>query len=112
VKAPPINGPVTDPMPKVMLSSAAYAGRSLSGIQWAIIIRIPDQIPAPPRPATVLPTIRAFDVGAAPQTIEPTSKMMMEARKVVLTGKRVYSLPNNIWQDATERRYLKRYKIN
>ncbi len=51
--------------------------------------RAPEKIPDAPRPATARPTIRAFEVGAAPQTVEPISNMQIAVRNTDLTGKKV-----------------------
>ena len=45
-------------------------------------------IPAPPAPQIARPTIRAFMVGAAPQTAEPTAKMTKLVQNVHLLLKR------------------------
>lgn len=44
---------------------------------------VPEYIEADARPAIARPTISATDVGAAPHTAEPTSKMTIEMRKMV-----------------------------
>ena len=49
-----------------------------------MMTRAPEKIPAEPTPAMARPTIRAAELGAAPQTAEPTSKIPMEVRKTVL----------------------------
>jgi hypothetical protein len=41
----------------------------------------PEKMPAEPVPAMARPMIKATDVGAAPQRVEPTSKIPMEMRK-------------------------------
>jgi hypothetical protein len=42
---------------------------------------VPENIPADPKPATARPTIRAVEVGAAPQTKEPISKIPKAIKK-------------------------------
>jgi len=49
-----------------------------------MMTRVPEKMPAEPMPAMARPTIRATEVGAAPQTAEPTSKMKIEIRKTRL----------------------------
>lgn len=58
----------------------------------------PEKIPAEPRPAMALPTIRASEVGAMPQMKEPSSKMKRAIRYVHLMEKKVYSLPKVSWK--------------
>lgn len=53
------------------------------------MIRAPENIPADPRPAIARPTIRASEVGAAPQTAEPISKIVIAIKKTHLIGKKV-----------------------
>jgi len=53
------------------------------------MIRPPEKIPAAPRPAIARPTIRAGELGAAPQTAEPTSKIVMAIKNTHLIGKKV-----------------------
>jgi hypothetical protein len=50
-------------------------------------------MPAAPTPAMARPTMSASELGAAPQMTLPTSKMMMETRKVILSGKYLNALP-------------------
>lgn len=54
-------------------------------VVWAdTIFNVLTYIPLPPGPQIVLPTIRATMMGAAPQTIEPTSKTTIDEMKSVL----------------------------
>jgi hypothetical protein len=46
-------------------------------------------MPADPSPAMARPTMKATELGAAPQMAEPTSKRKMAARKLALTLKKV-----------------------
>jgi hypothetical protein len=39
------------------------------------------------------PTIKAVELGATPHIREPSSKMKMERRNVILSGKNLYALP-------------------
>lgn len=59
------------------------------------MIKLPEKIPAPPTPATALPIISAVEDGAAPQTAEPTSKIMIAMRKIHFAGKMTKSLPKS-----------------
>jgi hypothetical protein len=49
----------------------------------------PVKVPALPVPAIARPTIKAGEVGAAAQTIEPISKIKMTVMKVHLAEKKV-----------------------
>lgn len=55
-------------------------GRFARGTVYARIVKAPENIPAAPTPATARPIINAFDVGAAPHTTDPTSKIMIADR--------------------------------
>jgi hypothetical protein len=44
----------------------------------------PEKIPADPMPAIARPTMSALEVGAAPQTAEPISKMAIAVRYTYL----------------------------
>ena len=49
----------------------------------------PVEVPALPRPAMARPTMKAVEVGAAAQMIEPISKITTVAMKASLEGKKV-----------------------
>jgi len=51
---------------------------------YAMMTIQPEKRPEEPSPAMARPTIKAFEVGAAPHTAEPTSKMSIEVRKTHL----------------------------
>ena len=51
--------------------------------------RAPQKMPAEPTPAIARPTINAEDVGAAPHSAEPTSKMKIEIKYIILMEKKV-----------------------
>jgi hypothetical protein len=46
-----------------------------------MMMMAPEIIPAEPNPAMARPTMNTVELGAAPQSAEPTSKMAMAARK-------------------------------
>lgn len=56
-------------------------------------------MPALPRPAIARPTMKATELGAAPQMAEPISKSPMETRKTPLTLKKLYSFPKLSWNE-------------
>ena len=47
---------------------------------------LPAKMPAAPAPAIALPMTNAAELGAAPQTTEPTSNNRMVIRKTTLTA--------------------------
>jgi hypothetical protein len=51
------------------------------GTAVATIIRHPENSPAAPSPAILLPTMRAFEAGAAPQMSDPISNMRSPDKK-------------------------------
>ena len=57
-----------------------HFGRSLKDKESVMIMILPPKIPADPIPAIALPTMKAVEEGAAPQTREPISKNAMEDR--------------------------------
>jgi hypothetical protein len=67
-------------------------------------------MPPDPRPAMVLPRMKATEFGAAPQRAEPASNSRMDVRKVALTLNKVYSFPNTSWKAQLVRRYAVPYQ--
>jgi hypothetical protein len=47
-------------------------------------MKTPEPIPAPPIPVMARPTIKAFEVGAAAQTIDPISKIAVRIKRTHL----------------------------
>ena len=78
--------------------------------QQQLTIRAPDIRPAPPTPATALPRIRATELGAAAQTMDPTSKMSSADRNTHLVENSAYSLPKNSCRHAMVTRYAEPYQ--
>ena len=74
VKYPPSNGPMMEANPKTEPMAPVYLGRDCRGTRMLTRKNAPDATPAPPAPVITRPTIKALDVGADAQTIEPTSK--------------------------------------
>lgn len=54
----------------------------------------PGSTPPAPRPAMALPNMKAIELGAAPQMADPASNSTIDVKKVVLTGKNLYTFPN------------------
>jgi hypothetical protein len=67
-------------------------------------------MPPDPRPAMVLPRMKATEFGAAPQRAEPVSNSRMDVRKVALMLKKVYSFPNTSWKAQLVSRYAVPYQ--
>lgn len=65
------------------------AGLFASETDLAMMINAPEKIPAPPIPAMARPTMRATELGLAPQMAEPTSKINTAPTKVHLTDNNV-----------------------
>jgi hypothetical protein len=55
----------------------------------AMMINAPEKMPAPPMPAIARPTMRATELGLAPQIAEPTSNVARALINVHLIGSRV-----------------------
>ena len=73
VKYPLRIGAVIDANPNIALRPPLYLGRDCSGTMMLISMKAPHAIPAPPIPAIARPTMRALEVGAVAQTIDPVS---------------------------------------
>jgi len=56
-------------------------GRLRMGIRGIINMVPPAKIPAAPAPAMARPTMKAGELGAAPQRAEPASKTTIDVRK-------------------------------
>ena len=52
----------------------------------------PDKMPVPPIPAMTRPTMKALDVGAAAQTMDPSSKTLTRLMKIHFAGKKVLEM--------------------
>jgi hypothetical protein len=59
-------------------------GRLCRGMTWVIMTVAPFWMPADPIPAMARPTINEVELGAAPQTAEPISKITTAAKKSIL----------------------------
>ena len=77
-----MSGPATLAIPYIAPIKPVYTGRWRRGTEWARMINAPEKIPAHPSPAIARPTISAFEVGAAPQIKDPSSKIPIAAKKV------------------------------
>lgn len=62
------------------LTMPVKIGLLTKGTAYAMMTRAPEKIPADPTPAIARPMMRATEVGAAPQTTEPISKMKIADR--------------------------------
>ena len=73
-------------MANVRPNIEVYMGLLRRGTSGSMIMADPEKMPAAPRPAIARPTMKAIELGAAPQTAEPISKMIMENRKTCFVG--------------------------
>lgn len=60
-----------------------------------LYIMAPEKVPAMPMPAIARPTMNTAELGAAPQTRDPISKIVREHRNVHLAGKVLYRRPQD-----------------
>lgn len=74
----------------MLLNTAAF--RAVTVLFMVIIVTT--VIPAAPIPAIALPTIKHTDVGDAPHSTEPASKIRMATKKVTLSFSTEYNFPN------------------
>jgi len=63
-------GPQTEATPNIAPNIPWNMGRLWSGIVSTMMITHPLKMPAAPRPAIARPTMKAFELGAAPQTVD------------------------------------------
>lgn len=77
---------MTEPMANTAPKEPWYMGRSRSGTVWNKMTLAPERIPEHPIPAMALPTMKTIELGAAPQTADPTSKSRQLARKTGFAG--------------------------
>jgi hypothetical protein len=84
VKTPPSRGPQTDDTANTMPKDAINRGRRRKGTEYAMMVMLPEVTPAPPRPETARPMIRAVLLGARAHTRDPSSKRKIAAMKVYL----------------------------
>jgi hypothetical protein len=68
-------------------------GRFSKGAAAEIMVSAPEVSPEEPIPATALPTMRALELGAVAQTIDPNSKIPRKTKKVYFDEKCVYNFP-------------------
>lgn len=97
VNAPPMSGPVTAARPYVAPITPVKVALFLGSAAKAIIVYAPDPTPAAPTPAMARPTIRTGEFGATPQIKLPSSKMKMAIRKLIFSGKYLYTFPHIDW---------------
>jgi hypothetical protein len=84
-------------------------GLCFSSMQWAMMIKAPENSPAAPRPATALPMIKAILEGATAHTRLPSSNMPRNKMKVHFRLKFWNSLPPKGWQAQVEIRKAEPY---
>ena len=60
-------------MPYMLVTRAMPKGLARRGTDWPKMAKLPQSIPAAPLPEMILPTIKAAELGAAAQSIDPIS---------------------------------------
>lgn len=73
VKAPPITGPMLENKPNKLTTIPRNRGRSSRVQTYVKIPNAPWSNPAAPKPAMALPVMKAGEVGAEAQTMDPTA---------------------------------------
>lgn len=81
VKVPPRIGPTTDEIPNSNPNIELMIGRFAGGTSGIVSSIAPEKMKADANPAIARPRMKAVELGAAPQSTEPTSKMIIEERK-------------------------------
>jgi len=85
-------------------TTAIKMGLQCKGTAVATTTKLPVKIPAQPRPAIALPTIRVIEVGATPHSSDPSSKRNMASKYDFLTEKSVKTRPKTGWKAHAVRR--------
>ena len=80
-KAPPIKGPVTEPMAHVRLWKPNHLPRSRNGTRSVMSISVRHMIPPPPRPWMVRPIKRVVKLWASAPIIAPSVKKTRATRR-------------------------------
>ncbi len=82
-KAPPIIGPVTDPIDHIALIMPNHCPRILNGTRSVTTISVSTSKPPPPIPCKERPTSNVAKLFATPATIAPIIK---RTRAIIITG--------------------------
>lgn len=90
VKTPPSNGPAMEATPKTAPIAPKYFALRSSGRRSTKTMFEPVVMPALPIPEMARPTMKALEVGAAAQMIDPIKNIAVDAMKVHLAGKKVF----------------------
>lgn len=77
-------GPRTEDIPNATPNMETKRGRLLKGTSGIVIIMPPEKMPADPKPAIARPRMKAVELGAAPHSADPTSKITIESKKTHL----------------------------
>jgi hypothetical protein len=95
---------MTEAMPYILEIIANSNGLFLISTILEMMIIAPQKIPAAPSPEMALPMIKAGELGAAAQSIEPPSNMIEDIKYTHFRLKKVYILPKVGWKDIWVRR--------
>lgn len=66
--------------------------------------------PPAPIPAIALPMMKAIELGAAAQIVDPTMNTRIDPKNVVLIGMNLYNFPNSNWKAALVSKYAVPYQ--
>jgi hypothetical protein len=109
VNAPPTIGAEIIASDSTQAIKPANAGRLFSGIICVMTAKHPAKPPENPRPVTALPTMNIVDVAAMAQSKEPTRKMVLLNKNMILIEKCLYSFANPNWNAQVQSRNAVEY---
>jgi hypothetical protein len=87
----------------------ANTGRLLSGRICVMTAKHPAIPPENPRPVTALPAMNIVDEAAVAQSKEPTRKMTLVNKNIILMEKCLYSFANPNWNAQVQSRNADEY---
>jgi hypothetical protein len=90
--------------------SVELSSSLVNGTEVGRRLTLPAIMPAAPTPAIARPTMKAIELGAAPQIAEANSKRRTLARRTGFVGKKAYSLPKRSWKQQLVRVYALPYQ--
>jgi hypothetical protein len=86
------------------------AGRLLRGMMLITTAKHPANSPENPSPVTALPTMNMVEEAAVAQSKEPTRKITLLIKKIVLIENNLYSFANPNWNAHVESRKADAYQ--
>lgn len=109
VNAPPTRGAAMIASDSTHAIKPANTGRLLRGRMCTMTAKHPASSPENPRPVTARPTMNIIDEAAVAQSNEPTRKITMLIKKMVLIEKSLYSFANPNWNAQVQSRNADEY---